>query len=529
MDKLLAYIRRSLERKIYDLVFQEKKRPKDAPDPLKAKVENHFFHRLSGRKGNLYTNWGIPQTHNAWDMQYLLDDGRLFYLYACAKKYFEFLNVGFDKFQFGIFSQDMLMPIAETAFADLDIFYKQQYKKYIESKIPEPEYNKYLWECVQYEIIQAYIQWACKIDKAYLTLDLFPTSVADAAGDAKDKHQRFSTSGYESYSRVYTVKLCQLLQQKDASGFTFSLVVPYTNTVPNINRTNALPMDGVENTVHYLQDICVRHEGIGLKNVYVMGYSQAGAVVKLLNDFLCKPYILTRYKDYLYNTVARDLLTAQKTYPYITKGVNMLKSRLSVNTISLAPMGGLTVCSTTKEVKTGCLTKFNNVNGRHLSICHALDPVKVVIPKKEGYVNYAHFYANLIHFKKSEAGLLHGLLLSSIPKGSQQTFAEALTGNNLNHLNTLLTDVAFVVNKLNYHNKFLEETGEISELKKTSFELAHLGIFGYPMYEVARVLKLFFIDGYTLFGISDWNHDIYPVSDSDTDIFKDIDRNSPFA
>lgn len=527
MDKLLEWIRKQLEKEVTDLVSQSKSGKMKL---LKLQVETHFFDRLSSREGNLYSHWGIPQSHNGWDMQFLFDQGRLFYLFFCALKRYEFLMRGYERGKDTIFQHTSASAPASTSFKDLEKFYRTFYKEAIPKSPPKVTDDDYLWELVQYAIIKAYMQWACLVPDAYITLDLFPTSVVDPKGDLVDKSFRSSSSSYESYSRVYTVKLCQLLNKDNLGRMSFALVVPYTNTVPNINRTNAMPMDGVENTIHYLHDIC-QYCTKGPKEVYILGYSQAGAVVKLVNEFLCDPNMLKKHHDILYQTTTRGLLTSQKSYTYLVQGHNTLKNNLMVNTISLAPMGGLTVCTKTDQVVSGVLTKKNKVNGTHLSICHHLDPVTNVIPKEYGLFDGVHFYANLIHFQKGSTGFLHGLLFSSKISKSEDLYLEKLTSQQQQIFNEMMKSVQFVTDKLGFHNSSQyigEGKNTQSELKMCYFPEAHLGIFGYPMKEVARVFKNVFVQHYQFIGVSSWDYDIYPVSKNNTKLFDKINRKSPF-
>ena len=387
--------------------------PRELDDPL-------FMYACElGHPKNFYGRAGLPRMHNAWEMQLLVDEGLLFYLYwLCTRALLE------------ADSHEALASRIEQGFAAIELDdpaatrarTRACYAREIEAFVGQQRAGFGLDEARRFALeralVRAYLRLAVSAPAGVLTLDLFPANTgpnnvsegllglvsANGSADGSTRARRFWSIRAESFTRYYGINLAKQLRRR---GLHFGLVVPYANSVRHIAMTRCWPIDGAENIARYvsaaqlarreLLESQARAGGGGeparAPVLLVSGYSQGGAAVRLFNDALSGLDPSTR--EYFRRAVPRGYLPRCRTLESLSEGRVRDSWPLQVHSVSIATMGGVDGLAFAERFPrllagralardqrggAGVLSRANHHRGVHVAICHDLDPARWIVP-----------------------------------------------------------------------------------------------------------------------------------------------------
>ena len=400
-------------------------RPEAPLDPVVDRSCRLALHELftfiyaPGHPANNYTRAGIPRTHNAWEMQLLIDGGLLFALYIDCLEIVEARGDDDDlRARVGELCARFDTSQPEALRRELAERYAAEIEGALQRRPPavHPLVQTYLERVV----IEAYIRLAMATPAAVLTFDLFPAHTGPEnvreglkglvtvrlARASHDRARRFYCCRAESYTRCYGLNVAKELARAKSPGeqsagapLRFSLVVPHANGVRHITLTRCWPVDGAENAARYValarrvwrereRELGPRSGELGPR-VLVSGYSQGGAAVRIFDDAVRGVDVLAR--PYFAGGAPRGYAARCRELSRVAAGEWRSQPGPALYTLSVATMGGIDGRSLSEQSElpelaedqrgaSGVRARANPHGGLHLAICHDYDPARWILP-----------------------------------------------------------------------------------------------------------------------------------------------------
>lgn len=498
-----------------------------------------------GHRANLYSRAGIPRTHNGWEMQLLVDGGRLFALYSGCRALVEGPCPDRQALRASV---EQLCARLDSARPEALI---QAYAAGVEAELRRPpaRVDELVETYLERVVIEAYLRLAMASPAAILTLDLFPAHTGPenvreglkglvtvrAARASHRRARRFCCCRAESYTRYYGLNVAKQLArsgaEQGAEPRRFGLVVPHANGVRHITLTRCWPIDGAENAARHVALARRLWAELGARDsaatqILISGYSQGGAAVRLLDDAIHGQDVLAR--AYFRRGAPRGYGGRCRMLARVIDGEWREHPGPTIHTLSVATMGGLdgwalserhpelAALAEDQRGAAGVVARSNVHGGVHLAICHDYDPARWILPAP--LLDLARARAR--HRRPRRLSIVRVLLAFGGPNltlhggtwsaGTKQAFR----GNA--PAEALLDEIhAGIVSEL-----FIDERDYFDErCARAAFPQLVVGTHGYPGWIVveyfARALEAARADaradaGAELFHEGSWRYDILP-------------------
>jgi hypothetical protein len=515
-----------------------------------------------GDPHNHYSRTGIPRTHAGWEMQLIVDDGLLYYVYERCCAALRDCRDEASREGPGLWAERCRRDEASregpglwaercrrdeaslrAAVAQLHGWLDAEDPEHLRARLRshyaativefvahqrrfEPHGRELLTAYFECLIIHAYLRLAAAAPGSTIGFDLFPAHTGPDNvtqglrglinfGEVSHRGaRRFYCCRAETYTRYYGRNLARALA--DQAALRFGLVVPHANCVRHIAMTRCWPIDGAENIARHVERVSSTWAEYVVAHgprerpptILVCGYSQGGAAVRLFDDALAgidvlgHPYFRAsapRWYAPRCRVLARLIASA---------GSRAWAGRTgpTLHTVSIATMGGIDGAAVAKldgaRGVTGVLAHANSRGGLHLGICHDHDPARFIVPGPLRPNAGARSIVRVLLEFGGPAQVLHG---GTWTAGAHQAFAEVPSAM------ALIDEV----DRLRVSERFVDESAYFDErCAGQAFTHMVVGTYGYPGWTVVetftRALARLGAPERELLREPSWAYDILP-------------------